>query len=193
MQYQSQPVKPKKNTNKRKTIVTVVVVAFVVGGGLLWWFRYRTPATQIVTRAGNIPKSTPANSASTPPSKKQPTDNAGRTISGGTDTNGQTNADTNSSQWITSKSGNITVEQPIADATLQSGSALSGTAKVSTVHYRLIDNSVGVISEGTLNIASGKFSGNLNFTSHSSTGQLDVFSTDANGVEINEIQIAVKF
>jgi cytoskeletal protein RodZ len=193
MQYQSQPAKPKKITNKWKTIITVVVVALVVGGGLLWWFRYRIPTTRIVTQAGNIPKSTPTSSASTPPPKKQPTDNAGRNISGGTDTNGQTSTNTNSSQWITSKSGNITVEQPIANATMQSGSVLSGTTKISTVHFRLIDNAVGVISEGTLSVVNGKFSGDLNFKPHSSAGQLDVFSTDANGVEINEIQIAVKF
>jgi hypothetical protein len=193
MQYQATKTPtPKKGITRRTAVIVVIVLLVATGGGVYWW--HHKPAAQVVTKAGNFSgTSTPANSSNTPAPKKQPTDNAGRTVSGGTDTNGQTSANTNSSQWITSKSGDITVEQPIADATLQSGATLSGTAKISTVHFRLIDNAVGVISEGTLNVVNGKFSGSLNFTSHSSTGQLDVFSTDADGVEINEIQIAIKF
>lgn len=174
----------------------MIVLLVLVAGGFYWWHFVRTPASKVVTKAGNFSSNTkPSNSANNPTAKKQPTGNSniGRTISGATDTNGQSGTATNSSQWITSTSGNITVEQPIANATFASGDTLSGTAKVSSVNFRLIDNSVGVISEGSLNVVNGKFSGKINFTPHSSGGQLDVFSTDANGAEINEIQIAIKY
>lgn len=185
----------KKPKRKYRLITTVVLLLLIVAGAVYWWHFVRTPATKVITKAGNFTSSnTPANSANNPTPKKEPTNNnAQRTIGGPTDTNGQATANTNSSQWITSTSGNITVEQPLANATIQSGTTLSGTAKVSTVNYRVIDNTVGVISEGTLSVVNGKFSGNLNFTPHSSGGRLDVFSTAPNGAELNEIEIAVNF
>lgn len=190
MAYQTS--KPKK---KYWLITTGILLLLLAGGAVYWWHFVRTPATKQITKAGNFSSNNaPANSANNPAPKKSPTSsNTQRTISGSTDTNGQATANTNSSQWITSASGNITVEQPIANATIQSGTTLSGTAKVSTVNYRLVDDSVGVISEGTLNVVNGKFSGNLNFTPHSSGGRLDVYSTAPNGAELNEIEIAVNF
>lgn len=189
MVYQTS--KPKK---KYWLITTLVLLLLIAGGAAYWWHFVRMPATKVITKAGNFSgNSTPANSANNTTPKKTPASNTQRTISGSTDTNGQAAANTNSSQWITSASGNITVEQPIANAAIQSGNTLSGTAKVSSVNYRLVDNSVGVISEGTLSVVNGKFSGNLNFTPHSSGGRLDVFSTAPNGAELNEIEIAISF
>lgn len=183
------------NKPGKRLAIFIVVALIVLAGGFYWWHFVRTPANKVVKKAGNISNTKPANSANNPTPKKAPTssNNTQRNISGPTDTNGQATANTNSSQWITSTSGNITVEQPIANATIQSGTTLSGTAKVGTVNYRLVDSSVGVISEGTLNVVNGKFSGNLNFTPHSSGGRLDVFSTAPNGAELNEIEIAVNF
>jgi hypothetical protein len=178
---------------KRWIAIAMVLVA-LLAGGIYWRFRIYRPASEIITTAGNLSQdSTPNDSANSPPPKKQPTSNTGRTIGGGADTKGQASTSTNSNQWIVSKSGNITVRQPVANATLHSGDILSGTAKVGAVNFRLIDNSVGVISEGTLQVVNGKFSGKLGFTAHSSSGRLDVFSTSPDGAEFNEIQIAVKF
>ncbi len=189
MVYQTS--RPKK---MRWIIGITVLLVLLVGGGAYWWHYLRTPATKQVVKVGTFSSNNkPANSEDVTTPKKSPTTNTTQNISGGTDTNGQSAATTNSSQWITSTSGNITVEQPIANTTIKSGVILSGVAEVDTVHFRLIDNSVGVISEGTLNVVNGKFSGNLNFTPHASGGQLDVFSTAPDGSELNEIEIAVNF
>jgi len=157
-------------------------------------FHKSVPATQVIVQVGkptSVPKSNVSNTA--PPAAKSPAAGSSTLISGGTDTNGAANASTDPSQWVVSDSGNITVKQPVANAKLQSGAVLSGSAKVSTVNFRLIDSNVGVISEGTLNVVNGNFSGTLNFTPQSSSGRLDVFSTDSQGVELNEVQISVSF
>jgi cytoskeletal protein RodZ len=185
----------KKNKRfAKKWIVLLVVAVLLIGGGVYWRLRIYKPASEVITTAGNLSQgATPNVSVNSPSQKKQPTSNTGRTIGGGIDTKGQTGTTTNPSQWITSKSGTITVEQPIANATVHSGSYLVGTAKVGTVSFRLSDDSVGEIAEGTLQVVNGKFSGKLGFTPHASAGELDVFSTNSRGVEFNEIQIAVRF
>ncbi len=126
---------------------------------------------------------------------KVPTNSNGTNQGTATDNRGQTpgGVSTPSSQWVQSQSGNITVKQPTVNSVFNSGNVLSGSAKVGQVHYRLIDNNVGVISEGLLSVVNGDFSGTMHFTPISSTGRLDVFSTDPNGKEINEVQIAVSF
>ena len=179
---------------KKRSVVAAVLLLLVILGGAYWWYYLRTPSTLVVTKSGNFTgNSQPTSSATNPAPQKQPTSNTGHSIGSATDTNGQATTSTNPSQWVTSTSGNITVEQPVANASVRSGDTLSGTAKVSTVSFRLVDNSVGVVAEGNLNVVNGKFSGKLDFTAHSSGGQLDVFSTGPNGVEVNEIQIAVNF
>jgi hypothetical protein len=100
---------------------------------------------------------------------------------------------TKSSQWTTSQSGLITVKQPSQNSTVKSGATLFGSASVSQIQYRLVDNQVGVISQGFVSVVHGVFSANINFQAYSSSGRLDVFSTDASGREINEAQVPVSF
>ncbi len=175
-------------------IVIAAVLAVLEVTNTTHIFHDETPVAQVVVKKGKPapePQKNVSNSNSTN-AEKTPT--TGNSVPGGaTDTNGSAGAQTSPGQWIVAASGAITVKQPLANAALQSGDTLSGSAKVSTVNFRLIDNQVGVISQGTLNVVNGNFSGNLNFTSHSSTGRLDVFSTDDQGVEINEVQISVSF
>ena len=175
-------------------IVAALVIFVLEITDTIHIFHKSVPATQVIVQVGkptSVPKSDVSNSS--PPAVKTPTPNSGTIISGGTDTNGTVSSSTDPSKWIVSDSGNITVKQPLANAQLQSGAALSGSAKVSMINFRLIDSSVGVISEGTLNVVNGNFSGTLSFTPHSSSGRLDVFSTDSQGVELNEVQISVSF
>jgi hypothetical protein len=189
--YSSQTRK-KSGTKKWATLIVIILLA--AGGGIYWRLKIYKPASEIVKTAGISPSFKIKNNTSTSTtSPKKSTSDNGQQITTGTDTNGKATSTTNSSQWITSTSGVITVEQPIANATVQSGNVLSGAAKVSAVSYTLIDNSVGVISQGTLQVVNGKFSGTLNFTPHASSGQLDVYSTGSNGVELNEIQISINF
>jgi hypothetical protein len=61
------------------------------------------------------------------------------------------------------------------------------------VNYRLIDDQVGVISQGTIKVVAGNFSAAVNFKPYAKTGRLDVFTTDDNGKESNEVQVQVAF
>lgn len=184
--------KTKSRFNKKW--IAALVLILLVGGAVFWRLRIYKPASEAITTAGNLTQNTtPNTSTNSPPPKKQPTSNVGLNDGGAADTSGQTTATTNQSQWITSKSGAITVEQPVANATLSSSDYLVGAAKVSAVSFRLSDTSDGQIATGTLQVVNGKFSGKLSFTAHSSDGELDVFSTNSQGVEFNIIQIAVKF
>lgn len=101
------------------------------------------------------------------------------------------------SQWTTSSSGTITLQQPYPNATIQSGSIISGTIQSSSIHtvnFILTDNAVGQIAQGSLSVVNGKFSGSLNFTSHSSSGTLQVYSPNpTNGAEENIINFDVKY
>lgn len=154
-------------------------------------FHKSTPATKIVKKVGlpNGPTSNvPSSSAA-----KTPTNNNSSPTGGSQDTNGTAPTTTSQNQWIVSQSGNITLKQPVVNSTLQNGAVISGSAKVSQVDFRLIDNQIGVIAQGVLNVVNGNFSGIMHFQNKASTGQLDVFSTQPNGAEINEIQLSVNF
>lgn len=201
MLYLSGMARPKKRRWSNRAIALTVLFFAVAAAGYLTYRHYHhssttgnTPQSSAITKAGNIPQSTSPSSTTTPQTQpKNPKNNTQNAPGGSVDTGGKTAATTNSSQWVTSKSGVITVEQPVANATLQNGDYLIGTAKVGTISFRLSDTSVGQIAAGNMQVVNGKFSGKLGFTAHSSAGELDVFSTNSKGVELNEIQIAVRF
>ena len=180
-------------------LISLVVLAVIVIGALellnVTHFFHKSPsAATIVTKAG---KKTPAPvsnvSGTTSPTNKNLGGNNGTSNGSSTDTGGTSTATTSTSQWITSTSGAITLKQPVANSTLLDGAIISGSATVPQVNIRLIDNSVGVIDQGTLDVVNGNFSGILHFQSKASSGQLDVFSTGPNAVELNEIQVTVNF
>jgi hypothetical protein len=111
-----------------------------------------------------------------------------------TDTKGQnSDVSTPSSQWTQSQSGLITVKSPAYGTTVKSGDQLLGSAQENQVQFRLIDDQAGVIAQGFLTVVNGNFSGNLNFSPHSNSGRLDVFTTGPTGEEVNEAQVPVKF
>ncbi len=97
------------------------------------------------------------------------------------------------SEWTTSSSGIITLQVPSNNSHFASGSIISGLAKVNMIQYILKDNSIGLISRGTLNVVNGKFSGAINFSSNSSSAKLVVYYPDPNnGAENDIINIDVK-
>lgn len=100
---------------------------------------------------------------------------------------------TSSSSWAVSASGVITLKQPVSNDRIVSGVNLAGISTLNQVQYRLIDDGVGVISQGTISVVNGNFSANISFQAKSKTGRLDVFSSDSNGREINEVQVPVTF
>ena len=108
-----------------------------------------------------------------------------------TDNNGAGQVNTPSNQWTISASGAITVKDPAPGSTVKSGFLLAGSATVGKIQYRLIDDQVGVISQGFISVVNGNFSASVNFPSYGKSGRLDVFSTSSNGAEINEVQIQI--
>jgi hypothetical protein len=177
-------------------LIAIIAIAVLEITNTTHFFHKSIPATKIVVKSGK-PTPTPLSnvSGSSSPDSKTLTNNNGTSNSGAsTDTGGTAVATTNQNQWVVSQSGNITLKQPIADSTLQNGATITGSAtNISQVSFRLIDNKVGVIDQGTLNVTNGNFSGILYFKPQATSGQLDVFSTDSNAVEINEIQESINF
>jgi hypothetical protein len=112
-----------------------------------------------------------------------------------TDRNGRlpSGISSNPSDWSTSASDLITDKTPQENGIFTPSAVVAGTASVGRVQYTLIDSQLGVISQGFINVVNNNFSAAVNFSSHTSTGRLDLFSTDANGKELNEVQVDVKF
>jgi len=95
---------------------------------------------------------------------------------------------------ITSASGDLTVQTPAKSALITPGDTLSGTTKSSAkVQYRIIDGTVGVLGQGSLDVVNGAFSGTLQFKARASSGRIDVFNFNASGEEVNNIEIPVGF
>lgn len=169
----------------------LVVLAVVVAGGVYY------SRTGLIDKQP-FPKPTIKQLPAQPKpnsSQKQPTTSASANQGTAKDNNGQspTAITTPSNQWVQSQSGAITLQQPVSGAALASGFVLNGTASIKTCQYRLLDDKVGVISQGMISVVDGKFSATVSFKPYGSTGRLDVFSTDSGGREINEVQIPVKF
>lgn len=175
--------------NPKKLILAVLFACLAIGV-LAYYHRINSP------RVSPIPTATinklPVQQV---PSEKKPTPSGGINQGTSKDNNGVSSTPITSQpgQWTQSVSGVITVKQPLANSTLKNGDSVSGSAGVSRVQYRLIDNQVGVISQGFISVVGGNFSATISFTPHSSSGRLDVFSTDQNGKEINEVQLPVNF
>jgi hypothetical protein len=140
--------------------------------------------------------SQPINRLSTSPGTNNNTTLSSSTITHGSDVdqNGMipNGANTNKpSNWSESASGIIIIKSPIANSNFSSGDELIGSAKVSQVSYTLIDDKVGVISEGNIDVVNGTFSAIINFKTFGNTGRLDVYNTEPNGREVNEVQVPI--
>lgn len=115
---------------------------------------------------------------------------------GAVDQNGSTvsnNEPSDPSQWTASSSGVITLQQPSANAILKSGDTVSGTSQTTTVQFRLVDDTAGVLAQGSLSVVNGKFSGILQFKAYGTSGALKIYSIDSSsGAEINHADIKIK-
>ena len=142
--------------------------------------------------SGTISTSSPPKSTSTV-NKTSPT-NTSTNKGTATDNNGVSPViTTDSSKWLVSSSGLLTVKSPLENDKIATGANLTGIASVDQIQYRLVDDQVGVISQGFINVVDGTFSANISFVAHSTTGRLDVFSSDTYGREINEVQVPITF
>jgi|SRR5665213_2534132 len=190
------PKVPKKSRSLKSLLLVVVVAVLIVGvleaTNTTHFFHSKHTAYTAPSNSQAIKQLPPQPAANNGEKKSAPSS----TINQGTatDNHGAGTVTTPSSEWVTSTSGLLTVQQPTPNSTIKTGVALSGTAKLDQVQYRLTDDQVGVISQGTLSVVNGKFSGSINFHAYASSGRLDVFSSDPNnGREINEVQLPVGF
>ncbi|HSX30423.1 MAG TPA: hypothetical protein VLE99_00715 [Candidatus Saccharimonadales bacterium] len=158
-----------------------------MAGGVYAWHRHGA-----VPRAETTSKEPSAQSNFTGGKGHQSNPSANTNQGGATDNHGDSS--TNSGATGTaSSSGVVTVTSPASDALLSSGDTLRGTATgQSKVQYRLIDDTVGVIAQGSLDVVDGRYSGTLQFTAHAKTGRLDVFTYDSQFQETNEVQLPVE-
>ncbi len=114
----------------------------------------------------------------------------------GEDKNGQipkTGVPTDPSKWSYSSTRIIIVKLPTSGGKISSGDILAGSSTIAKVYFRLTDDEVGVISQGSANVIDGNFAVSISFTSHGNSGRLDVFNTENDGREINEVQIPVRY
>lgn len=96
-------------------------------------------------------------------------------------------------QWTTSPNGVITVYSPANGEITTNGSTISGKTTVLRVSFRLIDDVSGVIAQGDLPVVNGTFSGTFSFSTTGKEGRLDVFSTQHDGTEINNVEVPIRF
>lgn len=183
-----------------RVLIVLVVAALVIAGLELTnttHLFHKSPSKVVVTVGKPVvpPKksSSSSSTASQPAPPKSPTGNNLVQSGGAIDNKGSCTPTARSSQWVTSQSRLITVKSPVANTTLKDGDQVIGSAGVNLVDYRLIDNTVGVLAQGTLSVVNGNFCGTLHFQPKGTGGRLDIYSTNTQGVEYNEIQINVSF
>lgn len=178
---------------KRRRYLLSLAVFVIVAGFIVWlWHNHNSPKVSAPSSpVTSLPQQSVANDKKNTANTPSSTVNQG----GASDNNGQVPANTSGSpnQWATSSSGLITLKSPLQNSIFKSGDSIYGSASTGPVQFRLIDNQVGVIAQGTINVVNGSFSATASFKPYASSGRLDVFNTDPNGKEINEVQIPVNF
>ncbi len=186
-------VTSKKGTNRnshKKTLLMIGLVVLVVAASYTAYAFYHSNR-KVATAPDAGPVTSTKNNAQHKAVSNSSFSQGGAVDQKGASTSGDTATD--SSLWITSTSGNITLQQPTASSVLNTGDTIRGTAKTDTVQYRLVDDSAGVIAQGSLSVVGGKFSGVLQFKAYSSTGALKVFTIDpSSGAEVNHADIKIK-
>lgn len=188
------PRKLSKSRSKSLHLALAGLLLLILAVGFGLWYRADHSSRKIVTVGTPASQPSKATPGQTSIAEKTPsTSNGTANNGGGTDTHGTAVPTTSSNQWTTSASGIITVKSPAPNSKLQDGDVLAGSAKTDQVHYRLSDNKVGMLAQGTLEVSNGNFSGTLHFTPHGTGGRIDIFTTDDQGVEYNEVQINVSF
>lgn len=189
-------MKPKaRSSTKKKVIISLIAVLVLValaGGG------YALRQKQIDSKeTAKTTSKEPTAQEDYTTGKDRPTSTGNSNNQGGAvDTKGKPTEPVpdDESTWTKSASGEITLKQPTNGTSLASGAQIAGSSNLAAVQYRLVDDQVGVIAQGTLNTTDGNFSGNLQFTARGTSGKLVVFNYDrVTGAEQNSISIPLTF
>jgi hypothetical protein len=92
-----------------------------------------------------------------------------------------------------SSSGETTVYSPQQNTLISPGATITGSSKLSTVFYRIVDDFSGVISSGRLSVVGGEFSGTLEFDTSATEGRIDLFGAKTDGTEYSNVQIQIRY
>lgn len=180
-----------KKHHKSNIYILFIVIVLIASGFVLTKFITK-PGPKVAVPSPAI-TSLPLNqSNNTSDKSSQPATNQ-VVQTQGVDQNGQkpSTVNSNKSLWTISQSGLITVESPYSNSKFSSGDSIYGLSTLDKVQYTLIDNQVGVISQGFINVVNGSFSSKVSFQKYASSGRLDVFSTTGTGKEENIVEIPV--
>lgn len=180
-------VKINSMSTRKKVLIISLAVLLAAGAAGVWYVKYRHTAETAKTTSTSKTAQKDYSDGGDRESNSGGIQKGGAVDTGGTGV-------PNTTSGISSASGLITVGKPLKDALLENGSVIGGTAKdLKQVQYRLIDNQVGVIAEGSLRVVNGAFSGTLQFDPHSASGRLDIFTYTNLSEEENNIEIPVNF
>lgn len=183
-----------RKSHRIRNYTIVLIIGILVVGAAAWWLGWRNAnnATNTAAKTTSALPTAQAGYNGTTKSTPKPLDTEANQ-GGAVDTHGAITDIPPSSQWTSSSSDKITLYTPTNDSTLKPGATIEGAAQVSKVNFTLVDNSAGVIAQGSISVHNGKFSGSLQFTPQGKTGVLKVFSTDSSGREHDFTNVDVKF
>lgn len=114
------------------------------------------------------------------------------TASGGVSDTGGKDVESQSG-GVSSQSGNITLFTPQSNQNISGSIMVTGVAKVPEVFYRISDDVNGMINSGKLSVNDGQFSGKLFVNTSAKQGTFEVYNFNAQGQEVNNINIAVSY
>ncbi len=194
---------PKRN--KKKIFIILLVVIFIAllvvfildrtNTVELFGNNSKPESTQEDKDATTTSKTPSAQSDYTDGDERQPgnTLNENKGTSVIRDTNGNIPGSVNTSNPITSSTGEITAYTPGANSIVKSGQVVAGASTLPKITYRVIDDISGMIAMGDLSVVNGKFSGTIAFDTTAKTGRIDIFATKSDGSEYSTVEIPIKF
>lgn len=112
---------------------------------------------------------------------------------GATDNSGNIDQSVDTSNPISSSTGEISLYSPKQNSMISNQITVAGTSTLDSVMYRISDNVSGLITTGSLKIVDGRFSGIINIDTNGDIGQLDIYSTRSDGNEFSNISVSLSF
>lgn len=109
------------------------------------------------------------------------------------DTNGTIDSSIDTTNPITSSTGEISIFAPRPNSIIKSGTTISGSSSLPRVSFRIIDSVTGMIATGELNVTNGKFSGKLTCSTTANEGRIDIFGTRDDLSEFSNVSLDVRF
>jgi hypothetical protein len=182
-----------------KKIIIMVVVVVVVILSVFAYFRFNED-TWLCQNGQWVKHGQPSSPAPTSGCGNAANQNVNKAA---VNTTANTNIQAEQAGPLTSESGNVIVESPLANEAISSPLKISGQARVfeNQLNYRLNDGGGSILAQGNMTAGSleagqfGQFSVEVNYLKpKSGQGTLEVFDYSAkDGSEADKVTIPVKF